>query len=118
MAFKLIDIENWERREYYEHFISRVVCSYSVTVDIDITNLKGQRLYPAMIWLLTQTVNEMPQFRTALTDKGLGIYDELHPMYTLFNEQSKTFSGIWLFWSGYFCYLSVFDGIFRIYFSK
>ena len=47
MAFDLIDIENWERREYYEHFIGKVVCSYSVTVDIDITDLKGQRLYPA-----------------------------------------------------------------------
>ena len=97
MAFNLIDIENWERKEYYEHFISRVVCSYSVTVDIDITNLKGQRLYPAMIWLLTRTVNEMPQFRTALTDKGLGIYDELHPMYTLFNKQNEKFSGIWAY---------------------
>ena len=97
MAFDLIDIENWERREYYEHFIGKVVCSYSVTVDIDITDLKGQRLYPAMIWLLTQTVNEMPQFRTALTDKGLGIYDELHPMYTLFNEQTEKFSGIWAY---------------------
>lgn len=50
-----------------------------------------------MIWLLTQTVNELPQFRTALTYNGLGIYDELHPMYTIFNEQSKTFSGIWAY---------------------
>ena len=41
MAFQLIDLENWERREFYEHFIKEVVCTYSVVVNIDITNLKG-----------------------------------------------------------------------------
>ena len=39
MAFKLIDIENWERREFYEHFINEVICTYSAVVNIDITNL-------------------------------------------------------------------------------
>ena len=41
MAFKLIDIENWERREFYEHFSSQVVCSYSVSVNLDFTNLSN-----------------------------------------------------------------------------
>lgn len=95
MAFTPIDLEAWERREFYEHFINEVRCSYSTTVHLDITNLKGCRLYPAMIWLLTQTVNQMPEFRTALTDEGLGIYSQMHPAYTIFNQKSKTFSGIW-----------------------
>ena len=95
MAFTLIDIKNWERKEYYLHFINEVRCTYYVTVNLDITNLKGHRLYPAMIWLLTQTVNLFPQFRTALTSEGLGIYDKMHPAYTIFNDEKKTFSGIW-----------------------
>ena len=99
MAFKLIDIENWERREFYEHFINEVVCTYSAVVNIDITNLKGQKLYPAMIWLLTKTVNDMPEFRTSLTKEGLGIYDDMHPMYTVFNKENKNFSGIWSYFS-------------------
>lgn len=99
MSFKLIDIEKWERKEFYEHFINEVVCSFSITVDIDITALKGQRLYPAMIWLLTKTVNEMPEFRTSLTKEGLGIYDSMHPMYTVFNKDNKNFSGIWSYFS-------------------
>ena len=98
MAFQLIDIENWSRKEYYEHFIRDVVCSFSVTVNLDITCLKGQRLYPAMIWLLTKTVNEMPEFRTSLTKQGLGIYDSMHPMYTVFNQENKNFSGIWTYY--------------------
>lgn len=95
MAFTLIDLKTWERREFYEHFINEVRCTYSTTVQLDITNLKGCRLYPAMIWLLTQTVNQLPEFRTALTDEGPGIYDQLHPAYTVFHQESKTFSGIW-----------------------
>ena len=34
MAFNLIDIENWERREFYEHFINEVICTYSITVNL------------------------------------------------------------------------------------
>lgn len=99
MAFHLIDIDSWPRKEFYEHFINEVVCSYSLTVNLDITALKGERLYPAMIWLLTKTVNEMPEFRTSLTEEGLGIYDSMHPMYTVFNKENKNFSGIWSYFS-------------------
>ena len=95
MAFILIDLDNWERREHYLHFINEVRCSYSVCVYLDISNLNGQRLYPAMLWLLTRTVNEMPEFRTSFTEDGLGYYSEMHPAYTVFNRDTKTFSGIW-----------------------
>ena len=99
MAFHLIDLENWERREYYEHFISEVVCSFSATVNLDITKLKNERLYPRMIWLLTRTVNEMPEFRTTLKPEGPGVYDSMHPMYTVFNKENRNFSGIWSYYS-------------------
>ena len=99
MAFRLIDMESWPRREFYEHFIKEVVCTYSAVVNIDITNLKGPKLYPAMIGLLTRTVNDMPEFRTSLTPEGLGIYDDMHPMYTVFNKENKNFSGIWSWFS-------------------
>lgn len=95
MAFTLIDLENWERREHYLHFLNEVRCSYSVSVNMDISNLKGKQLYPTMIWLLTQTVNLMREFRTTLTDGGLGYFDVMHPAYTIFNQEQKTFSGIW-----------------------
>ena len=99
MAFQLIDMASWPRREFYEHFIKEVVCTYSAVVNIDITALKGQKLYPAMIWLLTKTVNDMPEFRTVLTSDGPGIYDDMHPMYTVFNKENKNFSGIWSYFS-------------------
>lgn len=95
MPFHLIDYQTWERKEFYEHFINEVVCTYSTTINLDVTALKSMRLYPTIIWLLTKVVNQMPEFRTALTDKGVGIYDEMHPAYTIFNQENKNFSAIW-----------------------
>lgn len=95
MAFKLIDIDKWHRKEFYLHYIDNVVCSYSATVDLDITPLRGQRLYAAMLWMITDTVNEYEEFRTYLSSKGLGIFDAMHPSYTIFNQRNKNFSVIW-----------------------
>lgn len=95
MAFHPIDLDSFPRREHYLSFIGNNQCSYSMTVNVDITALGAQKLYPAMIWLLTRTVNEIPEFRMALVDGVLGVYDDMHPAYTVFNKESKTFSGIW-----------------------
>ncbi len=95
MSHHIIDFHNWERKEFYEHFTNEVICTYSTTVNLDITNLKSHRLYPSLIWLLTKAVNQMPEFRTALTDEGVCIYDEMHPAYTIFNKDNKNFSAIW-----------------------
>lgn len=95
MAFHLIDVSTWKRKDHYTHFIKEVVCTYSATIELDITKLKGQKLYPAMIWLLTRCVNQIPEFRTVLTEEGVGFYDDMHPAYTIFNKENQTFSGIW-----------------------
>ena len=41
----------------------------------------------------------MPEFRTVLTPDGPGIYDDMHPMYTVLNKENKNFSGIWSYFS-------------------
>lgn len=88
-------MDNWHRKEYYHHYLNNVVCTYSITVNVDVTSLKGQKLYPAMLWLLTSTVNEMEEFRTHINSQGLGVFSRMNPSYTVFNKVSKTFSAIW-----------------------
>lgn len=95
MAFQKIDMETWKRREFYQHYAKDVVCTYSMTVDIDISNLRGERLYPAMLWLLTEAVNAHEAFRTQLSPEGPGIFDAMNPSYTIFNRENKNFSVIW-----------------------
>ncbi len=102
MTFKLIDLANWPRKEYFEHYMHRVPCTYSITIPLDITvfldklKKKNIRFYPAMIYALSVVVNKHPEFRTALDEQGnLGIFDVMHPAYVIFNLKHETFSSIW-----------------------
>lgn len=95
MSFSPIDLATWDRSPYYRHYTQEVPCTYTVNVRMDISALRGERLYPAMLWLLTSTINEMPQFRTALEDEQVGVYDQMHPSYTVFNPERETFSVLW-----------------------
>ena len=119
MGFQLIDMNSWGRKEYYEHYLKEVVCTYSLTVNLDVTNLDGRRLYPAMLWLLTDTVNEMPEFRTSLSEKGVGIYDTMNPAYTIFNKENENFSAIWTtFQPDYQVFLKAYEEDVRLYSSS
>ena len=101
MTFRAIDLQTHPRREHYEHFLGMGL-SYSATVQIDITELRtaarqrGVRIYPAQIWMLTTAANRVPEFRMSRDSDGtLGTWDELSPLYTVLNEEKRTFSGIW-----------------------
>ena len=39
MSFKIIDLEKYDRKEHFIHYLNNVPCSYSMTVNIDITDL-------------------------------------------------------------------------------
>lgn len=98
MKFTKLDINNWKRKEYFEHYYKNVPCTYSMTVKLDITNIVKNKLklYPTMIYYLTMLVNRFDEFKTCLNSNGeLGIYDEMIPCYTIFHKESKTFSNIW-----------------------
>ena len=98
MKFTIIDKKNWDRIEYFEHYFFEVPCTYSMSVKLDITEIKNrkQKLYPAMLYFITTIVNRHSEFRTSFNANGqLGVYDEMIPCYTIFNKNTKTFSNLW-----------------------
>lgn len=102
MGYTIIDRAAWPRRTYFEHYLSAVPCTYSLTVKLDITNLrqKGRKLYPAMLYLLTSTVNRHDAFRMTLRETGeLVRYDAMEPCYTVFHRETETFSNLWTAYS-------------------
>ena len=102
MNYTIIDKNKWERRQYFEHYFSAVPCTYSMTVKLDITNIreKGLKLYPAMLYVLTRAVNSYEQFRTTFNDNNeLVIYSNMEPCYTVFHKETETFSNIWTAYS-------------------
>ena len=100
--FQLIDRSTWKREEYFNHYFSDVPCTYSMTVRLDITELREKRvsLYPTMLYLIACVVNRHEEFRTALDENGeVGVYDYLSPCYTVFHKESETFSNLWTTYS-------------------
>ncbi len=96
--FNPIDRTNWEREEYFTHFFSDVPCTYSMTVRLDITQLKRsqQKIYPALLHRMAKVVNNHPEFRTAYNRQGqLGVFSQMMPCYTIFHKDTHTFSSIW-----------------------
>ena len=99
--FKIVDKETWKRKDYFDYYFNKLRCTYSVTVNIDITGLMAfkrkynARLYPLLIYVLSKAVNNHEEFRTAQNARGeIGVWDELVPCYTVFHEETKTFSFI------------------------
>lgn len=74
--FKLVDMEKWERADCYKHFSTIAKSTYSITVDVDITELfhytKAQnlRLFPTFTWVVSTALNNQENFRMGLDKQG------------------------------------------------
>jgi chloramphenicol O-acetyltransferase type A len=102
MNFNPIDMDNWSRKPYFEHYLNNVRCTFSITANIDISLLlkelksQGIKLYPALIHMIATVVNRHSEFRTCFNSDGtLGYWDSLSPSFTIFHDDDKTFSSIW-----------------------
>ncbi|SFB37262.1 type A chloramphenicol O-acetyltransferase [Clostridium frigidicarnis] len=102
MNFNIIDLDVWDRKPYFEYYLTTLKCTYSITCNIDITGLlseikkKDIKFYPTFIYVITKAVNSNKEFRMNFDDKdNLGYWDEMNPCYTIFHDDDKTFSNIW-----------------------
>lgn len=100
--FRHIGMTTWDRKEYFQHYFQSVPCTYSMTANIDIANLKHTltetncSFTSAMIYLLAAEVNRHEEFRTFIDEDGqVGIYDLMHPSYAFFHKETETFSCLW-----------------------
>ena len=104
--FKLIDTSSWKRKPYFDHYFNQIRCTYSITVNIDITNALSfkdrnkVKLYPLLIYVISKAGNKYEEFRTAINDRGeIGVWETLSPCYTVFHKDSESFSNIWTEWN-------------------
>ena len=98
MKFHVINKDTWDRTEYFDHYWNNVPCSYSLTVELDITPVihKHKKIYPTLLYNITKAVNSHEQMRMGFDKDGnLGIFDEMIPLYTIFHKDTHTFSNIW-----------------------
>lgn len=108
MNYKKVSIEGWKRKEHFEAYRSSVKCGFSLTVKIDISNVlsfikeNGYKFYPVMIYLLSKAVNNHSEFRMAMKDNELVVWDVVHPIYTVLQAQSETFTALHTLYDGDF----------------
>lgn len=100
--FHKIDMETWERKEYYHYYINFIKSKYNLNVDMDITKLlklvkeKKLKFYPTIIYAVMRGINKNREFRMSYDkEENLGYWDYCNPSYTIFHEDDKTFSDIW-----------------------
>ena len=102
MIFNLIDTQNWSRQKSYNHFSKELPCTYSMTVNLDITkflcvvNKSSLSFFPTLLYGMTTVVNEHNEFRIDLDQHGnLGFYSSSNPYYTIFHEKEESFTNVW-----------------------
>lgn len=101
MKFTPIDLQTWPRGQMFYYFSKMAPTGYSLTVNIDITELRqalkeaGLKFFPAYLWLVTKNLNCQTEFKVAEKDGVLGFYDTLTPLYAAFHEDDHTFSLMW-----------------------
>lgn len=104
VGYTVVDLSQWGRKEHFEAFQSFAQCTFSQTVQLDITSLlktvkqNGYKFYPTFIYIISRLVNKHAEFRMAMKDGELVIWDSVNPGYTIFHEQTETFSSLWSYY--------------------
>lgn len=102
MNFNKVDMDNWNRKQHFEHYLKNVKCGFSITSNIDSTALvpavktRSLKLYPVLLYMVTTVVNMQQELRTCFNDdKELGYWEAMNPSYTVFHQDTHTFSSLW-----------------------
>ena len=94
---KTIDPKDWPRREIYELFSACDHPFYSVSFEIDVTNLyrhtheHGLSFYYALSWLITTSMERVEAFRMHIRGDRIEVADELIPSCTDLVPGSENF---------------------------
>ena len=100
--YRAIDMESWPRRDHFRYYRTVLKCGYSLTGRLDVTDLvetaraRGLRTYPCFLYVIARTVNSMDEMKMMLTPEGEpGVWERVHPNFTIFHQEDKTFSDLW-----------------------
>lgn len=102
VEFVPLNPETWERKEYFDYFYYQIKCKYTLNANIDISGLLENtrklklKFFPTFLYAIMRIINQNKEFRMSFDKKGiLGYWNYVIPSYTIFHEDTKTFSDIW-----------------------
>jgi len=92
---KVIDINNWDRRKYFDFYKNYNNPCFSINLNLDIDKLieltKKQNLkfFPTFIYCLMKAMNEIEEFKYRVRNNTVVLHDLIHPTYTVLNEKNQ-----------------------------
>lgn len=99
MDYTVMDLNQWSRGKLFQFYIDQMRIVMSLTVDIDVTNLKlySKRLaigfYPLMLWVISKAINSHDEFKYSWDGDGRLIrWDYVSPSHTDFHREDETFT--------------------------
>lgn len=114
--YRLIHLDSWPRKEHFQYYRTKIKCGYCLTGRLDVTGLvsrakkQGLQTYPCFLYVISRTVNSMDEMKMMVDPQGApGVWEQVHPNYTIFHQDDKTFSDLWS------CYHPEFEVFYREY---
>lgn len=99
MNYVTINLNEWSRGELFQFYIDKMRIVMSLTVDMDVTNLKAYSkeknigFYPLMLWVVSKVVNSHDEFKYGWSRDGSLIrWDNISPSYTDFHSNDESFT--------------------------
>lgn len=92
-----LEIDKWERKEIFDFMSALSDPFYTVCFNIDVTNLyeythkKKLSFYYALVYLATQSINEVPAFLNELIDSEIVVLDRRSPSFCDIRKGSEAF---------------------------
>ncbi|MEM8906666.1 MAG: chloramphenicol acetyltransferase [Bacteroidota bacterium] len=99
---KKITYQNPHRKKHFAFFLEMGQPHFNICANVDITAfrqfIKQQEVSfnPAMVYMVTRTANEIPEFRHRIRNKEVVEHDMVHPSFTVTTADTDVFS---------FCYV-------------
>ncbi|OGO79345.1 MAG: chloramphenicol acetyltransferase CAT [Clostridiales bacterium GWB2_37_7] len=100
-TFHPIDVDNWERKQYFYYFTKMLPTGYSVSIEIDITNTyhmvkkHDRKFFAVYLYIVSKLISEQQEFRISNKSGEIGYYEVLHPTYASFHQDDKSMSNMW-----------------------
>lgn len=94
---EFVDMNNWGRKEHFDFFHRADYAQYNICANIDVTSFlsltkqKGLPFYHSMIYMATQTANEIINFRYRIREDRVVLHDRLTPSFTWLKDEEELF---------------------------
>ena len=96
-AYRILDFDNWKRKEYYLIYKNAVQPQYCVSFELDVSNFrkytkrKNLSFTMAFIFAVTTCANEIEEFRYRFLDGGVVLYDAVDTAFTYLDRETELF---------------------------